>query len=241
MRIRHTLVLASLSLLAATGCGESIDSPDVNTSGIWADFEAVGKAGSQTEIHTDLKTGGPNSNTYLELMAGDKLVYIVDGSEESPRAVDVLGQYTTYEKTVSKNENGMNIKVEFRRPNGTSAKNSSTQLPKKFSIESPSQGASVSRANDDLQVQISNTDSTAATEAEVTGDCLEQIYDREVQGGSVTFPAGTFKQLDDDDAEETCTARLTVTREREGSVDSAFDGGEFPGQQVRTTTFETQP
>ena len=78
-----TLFYALIALMGplSTGCA-SIESSDIKTSGIYADFEAKSSGEGSTLLSASLKVG-ENSNTYLDLVEGDTLTASFD--EETKR------------------------------------------------------------------------------------------------------------------------------------------------------------
>ena len=73
-----TALIASLG----TAC-ESIESSDIRTSGIYANFEAKSN-GEGTTLLTANLTVGQNSNTYLDLVEGDILQASFEDETKTP-------------------------------------------------------------------------------------------------------------------------------------------------------------
>ncbi|MFB6264647.1 MAG: hypothetical protein ABEL76_13635 [Bradymonadaceae bacterium] len=232
---------------ATAGCGEAIDSKKVKTSGIWLDAEATARDSESIQISTALRTGGPNSNTYVDLSGGDELVYYIAGrSVEPTRTSPDVGQKVRYVASVDENRAGLPIRIAFKRSHDGddckgfgSATETMTTMPPPFSITSPTDGTSIGR-DEAIQVDI-DSPSDERTTASIAADCLEGSYQRKLTDGSATFPAGTLALDDDEETPDTCEAELTVERSRPGQVDSNFKGGRFPGRQIRRLTFETTP
>jgi len=129
----RTSIVFGLTLGAAVGlvgCGESIDSTSVKTDGIWADFTARADGSGNTDVRAGLKTGGPNSNTFLTLEEGDELTFHADGDTYNPQTQEVFDQYEVYVKNVSVDQGGTEFRVEFTREDGKDAPNSSVALPR---------------------------------------------------------------------------------------------------------------
>lgn len=251
MKRTITIAASAVGLVAITGCAEAIDSGDIKTSGMWADFVASADDADETTITTTLRTGGPDSNTYVELGPKDTLTYHVDGETYSPNKSEAPGsKRVQYVATVPKNKDDMAMRAELKREEseeGESSKDapdSTATLPKTFAIESPEKDASLKRS-EALTVELSSTDSDGETVAEISGDCLDELYEKNFEGNSVTFEAGTLqKEPDEESGEEvpnTCDAEVTVTRTRAGSVDDAYEGGNFKALQMRRVSFETRP
>lgn len=245
MKTRTLLGIIASALLLMAGCGESIGSGSVKTDGVYADLYASADGSGQTLVHAGLKTGGPNSNTFLTLETGDELVYHADGKTYTPNTKDVLDQFEVYEKNVPVEKGGTKIRVEFKRQSGTSAPNSTTTLPNKFDIMKPKNKPEFSRANDDVEIAISNGQQGTLQSVTITGKCIKSPIRKEFTGKSITIPSGSIKEVEADDGSQgevkKCTANVTVRRRMDGSVDSAYSSGVFYGIQKRKASFTTKP
>lgn len=241
----YSAIFALFVLLAAAGCGEAVDSTSVKTDGVYADFTATAEGSGQTDIQARLRTGGPNSNTFLELEGGDELTFYVDGDAHEPDEQSPLGDRTFYQKLVDKDAGGTNLRIEFTREDGTNAPNSTVMMPDRFEIESPTDSDSYSRsANDDVDIQLSNTDQDTDLEVTVRGDCLDRGYSKSVSGDqqTITIPGDELQSDDSEDEQPgTCTPSVTVERVMRGDVDSAYTGGRFEATHERVTSFESTP
>lgn len=235
------LTIPVAAAVAFAACGESIDSSSVKTDGVYADFSARADGSGQTKIHAGLKTGGPNSNTFLTLEEGDTLTFFVDGESKDPNTVDVLDQFEVYEKNVDKDAGGTEFKIEFTRENGTNAPDSSVTLPKKFQITAPSSGDSFSRSSDDVEVTIDNEDQGTNMRLVARGDCVDTNYRTEFSGTSFTIPSSELEDEEDSEAPDECEVTVTVRRTGTGQVDGAYSDGEFLGVQKRKATFTSTP
>lgn len=245
LTVSRTNVLFALAtaglLVATTGCGESIDSGSVSTDGVYADFYARADGSGQTKVHAGLKTGGPNSNTFLNLEAGDELTFHQGSEAYEPETQSVFNQFNVYEKPIPADDGGDDFRIEFTRASGANAPNSTTVLPKKFSIDSPGASDSFSRENDDVEITLSAADNTAQQSISVSGSCIANVFQKEFSGTSVTIPKGSLKEVESDDIDETCNVSLTVRFTKAGEVDPAYQGGRFDGIQRRTASFESKP
>lgn len=235
-----------LVALAVAGCGEAIGSNSVTTDGVYAEFTANAEGDGQTDIQARLKTGGPNSNTFLRLEDGDELTFYVDGEDYEPNEETLLDERTYYQKWVDADAGGTNMRIAFTRENGIDAPNSTATMPREFEITSPDSGHSYSRSqNEDVLVQLTNSDSSRSQlRATVRGDCLEGSYSTTASGqqDTITIPGEELEsETTDDDAPSTCTPSVTVERTREGDVDSVYEGGSFEATQERVTSFESTP
>jgi len=240
----RTSIVFGLTLGAAVGlvgCGESIDSTSVKTDGIWADFTARADGSGNTDVRAGLKTGGPNSNTFLTLEEGDELTFHADGDPHDPNTQEVFDQYEVYVKNISVDQGGTEFRVEFTRENGEDAPNSSVVLPEKFQITAPSADEEFSRSSDDVTVEIDSEQQGTDKRVIVRGDCLNTTYNSDFSGTSVTIPADELESEDDSDAPDECEAEIEVKRIMGGEVDGAYEGGSFSGVQKRTTSFTSTP
>jgi hypothetical protein len=244
----HTIssvATALLALLALAGCGEAVDSTSIKTDGVYADFTATAEGDGQTDIQARLKTGGPNSNTFLNLEGGDELAFYVDGDSYEPDERSPVGDRTYYQKRVDKDAGGTNLRIEFTREDGENAPNSTVMMPEPFEIEAPTSSDSFSRSgNDDVDIQLDNTDQETDVKVTVRGDCLDRGYSKSVSGSqqTITIPGDELESDDTEDEEPgTCTPSVTVERIMRGDVDSAYTGGRFEATHERVTSFESTP
>ncbi len=233
------LGLAVFVTLAAIACGETVDSSSVDTDGVYAEFSATGTGDNTTDIQAGLKTGGPNSNTFLELNDGDELNFFVNDDEYEPNLSNIGGG-AHYLRTIDGNGGGTNIRIAFSREEKQSARDSEVELPNPFVIESPSSGESFSRENDSVEIQLSNSQSGPEMVARLQGDCLDESVTETFSGDTVTISASAIAS-DEEDPDAECTVDIEVDRTREGTVDNEFSGGEFEGVQRRTASFESVP
>lgn len=245
MRFQTTVAAGVVTALALglSACGESIDSGDVDTSGVWADFWAEADGNGQTLMHAGLRTGGPNSNTFLTLKEGDSLTFYADGDSYTPNAESAFRNYEVYEKSVPKTEGGTNVEIEFTRSDKTNAPNSSATLPDRFEINQPSESDSFSRSSDDIQVTLSNTGSNPKNQTlNVPGaGCIKDGYESDFTGKTITIPHEELEDSGNEDADDNCEIEIEIERKRTGSVDSAYEGGEFETTQVRSIKVQSTP
>src|SRR5215510_5589701 len=74
---------ATLLLLLSAACKETVDSSDVRTSGVYPEIEVTANGSGDSTVRVELKVGGSNSNTYLELRGDDELEVTVGDTTKS--------------------------------------------------------------------------------------------------------------------------------------------------------------
>lgn len=231
-------------VMVGSGCGESVDSEDIATSGIYGDFDATAEGNGKTDVEIALRVGGSTSNTTVELADSDALEVTAAGQNYTPNKWSPpFNDATHYRTTVDTEAGDTEIKISLTRADFDDAPSSTVTLPQPFSIQSPSANDEFSRENDDIAIQLSNADQDSELFVSVAGDCIDG-YTEKVNGtGSAIISSGTLeKDEDDEDAKDTCDATLTVERRRSGNMDPAFEeGGRFRAKQVRSVDIRTKP
>ena len=158
-------IMASLG----TSCA-SIDSSDIKTSGIYADFEAKSNGEGTTLLSANLKVG-QNSNTYLNLVEGDTLQASFE-NETAAMERKNLGSMIWYESTFSTDKSDSSFTLNFQRENDDSAPDSNVSLPAPFDITVPSEGDSFSMSADKIDIAWNNSDSDDEMQIMISGDCF---------------------------------------------------------------------
>lgn len=228
--------------LGALGaCAEDVDSVNVKTAGMYADFSVTARAGDQSEVRAAILIGGSGSNTYAELSAGDVLT-ATSGDETKTLTEESgsVGDVHIYHATFAGAEDGQVFTVSFERADDESAPDSATALPEPFAITAPLAGVDVSRAD---ALTVSWTPATSeAVDIRLNGDCtIIQTHTSSTDTGSHTFPAGSIDTSASNEG-ATCDVELTVKTRAAGSIDPAFgEGGKFDAIQERTITFRSTP
>lgn len=216
------------------GCTESVESTDVRTSGIYPEITVTANGNGNSRVVVELKVGGSDSNTFLDLKGSDKLEVTVG---ETTKALEGSGR--TYSATFSGHEEGMAFTIAFLRgADDDSAPESKVSLPAPFTVAI--EGTELSRETDDL---IFNWDPKASGDIawELDGDCVKPESDDTPDDGAHTIDADIIDHFESD-KDESCTATLTLTRELHGEIDPAFtEGGRIVARQVRDDTFTSTP
>lgn len=228
-----------LGLLGA--CAEDVDSNNVKTDGMYADFEVIGRANGKSEVRASIRIGGSRSNTYAELSAGDVLTAM--SGEEMHTLTEVggtVGNVHVYHATFDGADEDQEFTVSFDREDDESAPDSTSALPAPFEITSPADGVDVSRA---AALTVTWTPSTSeAVDIRLDGDCtIIETHSASTDTGTHTFAAGSISTTSSREG-ETCDVELTISTRAAGAIDSAFgEGGRFNAIQERTIHFRSTP
>lgn len=246
--MRTPRLLLALPLLLAGAACEQVDSVDVRTHGIYADLSVTDYGDDDVEVKASLRVGGSNSNTYLDLVAGDRLEARARGeTKRMDRDSDLFGAIR-YRARFERDDDDRTFNVAFLRGRSdTSAPDSVAELPAPFTagITFERGGDTLSREDDDLYLRWTPA-STGSIHIDLSGSCIHS-WDADVRDdGSLRIDAGELEHLDldpdDDDVDTTCAVTVTLTRERQGEVDDAYgEGGRFSARQVRTVRFTSKP
>ncbi len=240
MRLLKGLCLGAGCLLVGA-CAEDVDSSNVKTDGMFANFEVTGRANGQSEVRASILIGGSGSNTYANLTAGDVLSATSgDETHELTELGGTLGDVHIYHATFDGADEGQEFTVSFDREEDESAPNSTSALPAPFSITAPAEDAEVSRA---AALTVSWTPSTSeAVNIHLDGDCIIlHTFTASSDTGTHTFEAGTLDTTASHEG-DTCDVELTVSTRAAGTVDSAFgEGGRFTAIQERKIAFRSTP
>lgn len=245
MMQRLSLGFGLVCLVSVAGCKETVDSTDVRTSGIYAQYQAISN-GDQTHLTARLLVGGNESNTDMRLTESDRLRGTVD--TESKNLTDENNNQM-YEAFFAETAGDTDVKIAFTRgDDDDDAPNSTAVLPEGFTLAGVTDNESISRTDD---IVITWDPPGAASDPDMEwsleGDCVATEFDlSQDDTGTVTIPAGRLEPKFEDDADQTCDVTFTLDRSRSGTVDSNFnddsDGpGEFDAIQRREITFRSAP
>ncbi len=247
IKLRYAVLTGfSLSLLFLMGCNsESVDSEDVQTSGIWAKMEVDAREDQRSRVVVELNVGGEfgtnvelSDGEYLEVEAGG----VIKRLDEDTDIFDI--DYQAYMDIV---ESDTLFTVSFYRSNGENIVDSTARLPTSFVITSPLANTQFglsenvlltwsSRRNGQAihlysSVTCTNTEgnrTTSATSFDIDDDGQ---YEFDISSNNL-FANGTNGL----NTTALCDLNLKLEREGRGVIDSAFDsGGEFKIYQSRKT------
>jgi hypothetical protein len=250
MKFHHSSVVSlGCALLAAASACTEVDSEDVDTSGMAADFHAdVGPEG--TMVWAGLNVGGTGANaTNVELVGDDALKATLDGDgkalQKNVEIIDINNPvYSAFYD--GKTEPGLSLTIAFERKKYDSAPESTVALPTALSGEAPD--GTVARATDPVVVAFASADDDEKTKVSISGECF-QTAEQTVDGGaagSVTFAAGALLEPEADEGEApqpaSCEATVKITRSRLGTIDKAFgEGGTIQAVRSEEHTFTSAP
>lgn len=239
---RRLLLFATTAATMAVGagCSEDVDSSDVATDAIHANFRVTAEGDGTSHVIATLRVGGPNSNTYLDLTDYDSLVTFVN---DTAKGMSQSGN--AYSTSFPFEAEDTPYRVSFLRSHppdaecaGVSAPNSTVTLPGPFGITAPAQDEMVSRG-DALTFTWSNAGASDAMSWSLDGICIQSMSDTiEDDNGAFTIPADNIMVVGS--ANSACTATLRLYRSREGELDPNYgEGGNIFATQSRAVQFQT--
>jgi hypothetical protein len=234
----NRLTFASVCLvgLAALGCSkETTSSSNIKTAGIAALIDVYADDATSATVHVKLVVGGSDSNTYVNLSGGDRLVATAGDDEKELEEVDS----GIYEAEFSDLEEGTEFTVTLERDDDETADANSGVLPPPFTLEEPEND--LSRADDDLEIAWAPADSGDPMLIAFDGDCIFDNDDETSDTGSYLVEKGTLDSTGGDKP-ETCDIKVSLDRVRNGSADSKFDRESwFKLHQRRAASFISNP
>ena len=230
---KATWMLGTLALAALAGCTESTSSSNNKTGGIAALIEVTATSDSSSRVKATLKVGGDESNTYVQLDNGDKLVAEANG-DQKPMTAESTG---VYEAEFADGKEGTEFRVDLQRPNDTPAPNSRGVLPAPFTIGAIDSG--LSRANDALTITWDPSGKDGSMHLEINGSCIF-LYPKDISDtGSYEIAAGELDSTGGDKP-ETCDLDVELSRTTKGSADPAYDNESYVHlSQVRKSTIKS--
>ncbi len=234
----NRLTFTSLVLvgLAAMGCSkETTSSSNIRTGGIAALIDVYADTDDTATVRVKLVVGGSDSNTYVDLASGDRLLASADGDEKELEAVDP-GVYEANFRGVGEDTE---FSVTLERDDDETASENSGLLPAPFTLDEPESG--LSRAEEDLEVTWAPAETGDPMTLEFDGDCIFDFDATASDTGRYVAKAGKLRSTGGDDP-ETCDIEVEVERTRKGVVDSKFDRESwFKLHQRRDVTFTSKP
>lgn len=232
--------LGLLGLLVACS-SEETPSTAVKTKGIWADMQLVGD-GERTRITVELNVGGSNG-TNVVLEQGDNLV-ASSGNKSKTMSKDTDFFDVDYQAYFATSVSNALFKISFNRPNGTSAPDSSVELPDVFSIYAPDTAVTYSK-NQSLQLSWDGLSSDklmhiylSASCTNNTGGLAASVHQFSTpDDGNHTLELGKYELFSDTqlNVQKDCELDITLTRSQAGSIDAAYQSGsQIVASQRRT-------
>ncbi|MEY2930410.1 MAG: hypothetical protein RL033_1159 [Pseudomonadota bacterium] len=236
------LSLTALSLtglmLAGVGCTlEEVDSDAIRTRGMYAEMLAIAPGNGTTLVRVNLTVGG-SSGTRVQLSGSDALV------AESGGAVEGLSRAGRgrYEQTLQ-SDSSEEIVVRLERGDEDDTVQGSAVLPDPFAMQLETDGAAgVDRASNVIvSWQDASADASAQLKWSVDGDCIWSDSGVTPDDGVLTLTADRVRVRATQRGKE-CAVRLTLDRERAGSIDPTFvPGSSFRAIQRRAVSFVSTP
>jgi hypothetical protein len=242
MSLKTLAVLSISGLALATGCKETTSSENIRTGGIAMLTEVTARSASNARVRTELRVGGDESNTFVILEGGDRLVAEADGEEDVMEAIEE----GIYEAEFDTGAGGTEFTVRLERVGDEDALDNHGTLPEPFSITSDFDSTPISRSEDEFDITWEPSGEPDDMEIDFDEDEGEScIYsaDDEIGGdpGSYTVERDFLDSTSSMDP-ETCDVTATLTRSSRGSNDDALDGeSSFVLKQVRSVSFVSAP
>ena len=235
-----SVVVSGVVLIA--GC-TSLQSSNLKTSGMSAYLRVIGDGTGQTNASAQFNVDN-NATDFVDLSSGDSAVAQAGGQTQTMSRNDVLGAIT-YQSTFSGlDAEGTQYTIALNRASDVSAPSSTVSMPHPFNITAPTSSASFSRTKDAITVTYDNSGSSDQLSWSSNGNCVGGLPGGTVSpdSGSFTIPKGTIVSTDASQASQTCQVTLSLTRVRQGQLDSHYgSGGSIAAEHVRTVTFTSTP
>lgn len=239
--IRLALLVAAASSLLA--CKETVHSKNIRTGGIAMLTTVTADSASHSRVHTELRVGGDESNTYVVLDPKDRLVADADGKQRDMESVS----QGVYEAAFGIGDEGTVFKVMLERVGDQDALANSGKLPAPFSVSAPAKNDEFSRGKDDMTISWSPSgkkDDMKVTFSDSGTDGCIFDADADIPGdmGSYVVKHGTFESTGPADDPRTCDVTGKLSRTTTGSNDPHLDNeSKFTLKQVRSFTFTSAP
>lgn len=231
--------LWAAALAATTGCTVPAKSGDLGTEALAADYDVAcdGNASVLTATFTD-----PSSAliTYVTLEVGDEVSVSSGDSTEVLSELD-LSPLISYVGALPLAEADTPFVFALTRELDGGAPDSEVTLPPPYEINGVNPSVDYSRGTNALSVAWSGDSAGDPMSLTVTGACIEDyIVDLEDESGSAGIDAGALVSRTGSEA-ETCDLTVTLSRTREGTLDSTFAGGSILARQDRSVTVSAAP
>lgn len=241
---KKTLLLLAL---ATFGCAEKMDSTDVRTSGIRAEFEVIsflGDSNAKTQARAILYGGSDvirlRGDDYLEVHAGGETKRMDrDGGDDYLATFDIQAEDTEFVFSLQRGDDD------------TDAPDSHVTLPPPFTVLGMENNGVVQEENGQVRVprgvdvvltwKEDDTDDDVNYGIGNGSDCLSaRTGSAGKNNGSVTIPASIFRAKAGQE-DSVCGATLYVELERKGERDAAFKSGTVRAKQRYWINFVSTP
>ena len=230
---RTTFSVFTISLLLFS-CSNT-DSNNINTAGIYADFEVTNK-GSQSDIVAQLKVGDAWSNTVLELSRGDQLIaYNGSASVVMTKGDSILGDIK-YHASFINDLGGTQYTITLNRPTTNEVINSSATLPNDFTITLS--GSDPYTSADSIEITWNPASASLKTYISLIGICGSYLTSIEPNTNSINIPLDSVTKSDLSDPNN-CLLSVAVSRFNKIPVNAQYgEGGYFIATQTRSTSIQ---
>jgi hypothetical protein len=237
----NRIALMGLVGISLAGCKETTSSENIRTRGIAMEVEVIARSESHARVRATLLVGGDESNTYVNLKGGDRLVAYAGDEEQVMEEVDD----GIYETVFENGEGGTIFTVDFERDGDDDAPDSEGRLPEPFDFTSDFGDSPISRRDDAMEITwepFGEDDDMDIAFADEGASCIfDEDDDIPGDSGSYLLEPDALRSTSSNDP-KTCDVEATVTRTRSGSNDNALDSeSSFTLQQVRRFRFVSAP
>lgn len=232
--------MTKLCLLAllASGCAKT-GSSDLLTSGIYADLAARSTGTGTTSVSATLYVGSPSNLNFVELTGDDQLIVSYGGQHKAMAQTELLNIVSHVAEFPTDAEDAA-FDIALERSIDAGAPRSTATLPAKLTLAPAPATASRAAA---LTLTWSPAGSADAMAWKATGACIGDAQGA-ITGdpGTMTIPAGTFVKRAGQGITDSCTVSITVTRSRDGALDTHYGkGGVIVASQDRTVLVMSTP
>jgi hypothetical protein len=244
---RHLMGLAALLLV---GCSADVDSTDVRTSGLFAEFLASSRGDGQVTVEAKLRVGGSGSSTYAELDGDDRLVASLHAETRtmSKTGSSPSSPYRALFLTTT----GGTLTIAFERGSlDTSAPDSRIILPDPFTPKFVGLGNGDSAQRGQPISVTWDSVSTGSVSWSLQGPCIKPRSGSVIDEGKLVVrsldiePNEQVYDLNVPHAlrpEPSCDVGIGLKRGVSGYVDPAFrEGGSFQATQSFQLLFRSTP
>ena len=234
--MKNGAILSLFVLLA--GCGGG--SGDPSTSNIYAQLFIRAEGSGQSKVMAIMRLGGMESDSFLELQEGDHLIAWQEGESAQMQRREWRGM-VSYDAYFTGDMANTSFRIEFKRTIDEGAPSSTVSLPFEFSVLTPSPGTTFSRASETILVSWAPSRSRDYLLVTIEGDCIEPYSSGLAPDTGTFYITANSIQLSDDASWDICTATMEIALTRVGTLDPAYGGGYFYGQQIRTVEIHSGP
>lgn len=235
-------IAAFTVLLVLAGCS-TVDSKDIRTSGITADYVVtLPESTDAADVSASFRVG---TLTFVELGDGESITSTGGGKDvtlEHHRSAGVTDYTGRLDGVV---DPGTEITFSLKRGSGDDAAPQSTvKLPERVRLTSPLAGTTYSRRSV-VPVRFESGPSQLPAVLTWTGQCI-QTGSLQLEPGrtSVSIPTGSIKPLattPTPGTTTTCPVDITLTRRTEGTLDKAFKDGAVTAESQSVRRISSAP